>query len=113
VTVGAVIAAVLALFGASGLVYWVVNYRRDDTGKVIGQWNESVTAQNQVLEGWRALHKDLQDALDRTRAERNDLAEEVRRCREQIASLEARVEALQTEVHVLTSALEHLGSGHA
>jgi chromosome segregation ATPase len=112
-TVAAVIAAIIALFGAGGLVYWVVNYRRDDTGKVVTQWNESVTAQNQVLEGWRALHTDLQKALDRTRTERDELADEVRECRIQIAHLEAKVDILQREVHDLTAALQHLGSGHA
>jgi chromosome segregation ATPase len=113
VTVAAVIAAVLAVFGGSGLVYWVVNYRRDDTGKVVKQWNDSVTAQNQVLEGWRALHTDLQAALDRTRGERDELAQEVRGCREQIAGLEAEVATLRDEVKHLTAALENFTSGHA
>lgn len=112
-TVAAVIAAVVTLFGAGGLVAWVVNYRRDDTGKVVKQWNDSVTAQNQVLEGWRALHTELQESLDRTRKERDDLVGEVRGCREQISGLEAEVATLRDEVKHLTQALESLASGHA
>jgi uncharacterized coiled-coil DUF342 family protein len=86
-------------------VYWVVNYRRDDTGKVVQQWNNSVQAQAGVVGDLRGLIDELQEALKRVRDERDTLVVEVAKCREEIQHLKG-------EVRALREVLETLGHVH-
>ncbi len=93
-TLPVLLAAIVTLAGSGGIVFGALRYNRDEAGKIVGQ-------QASVLSDMRGLIDELQEALVRTRTERDELLGEVRGCREEIAMLNGKIEALQ---HALAEA---------
>jgi chromosome segregation ATPase len=89
-----ILAAIVTVAGSGGVVFGALRYNRDEAGRIVQQ-------QTSVLTDMRGLNDELQEALNRTRAERNELLGEVRGCREEIAALSGQVKALQ---HALAEA---------
>jgi septal ring factor EnvC (AmiA/AmiB activator) len=83
-----IFAAFVTVAGSGGVVFGALRYNRDEAGKIVIQ-------QTSVLTDMRGLNDELQEALNRTRTERDELLSEVRGCREEIARLRGQVTALQ------------------
>lgn len=59
------VSVVLGILGLVGVVAFALNWRRDDTGKI-------VTQQDTLMGKMGALNDDLESALERTRGERDE-----------------------------------------
>ena len=76
------------LVGLIGVVFGALRFQRDEAGKIVAQ-------QTAVLGDMRDLNDELQDALARTRDERDQFAGEVRLLRETVQRLEDEVRKLR------------------